>query len=282
MKILIAGCGFVGSAVARRFAQTGHAVWGLRREPSLLPPGIAPIGADLTVAGSLASLPDGLDIVVYCASPDRSDAAAYADAYVAGVRNLLTELDRRSPRLRRFLLTSSTGIYGRSDGAWVDESTPPEPASAQSERLLEGEQTALRWGFSAVVVRLGGLYGPGRRRLLDNIRAGKEECIDGQHVYTNRIHRDDAAGVVVHLAMQERVGELYLGVDDDPAERCEVLRWLAARLDAPEPRTRPGTQGVPTRANKRCSNRRLRSTGYSFLFPTYREGYADVLAQLSD
>lgn len=282
MNVLIAGCGFSGCAIAERFAAAGHQVWGLRRDTSPLPAGIRPLAADLSDPATLGSIPGDLDIVVYSASPDGADASAYEKTYISGVRNVLAEVTRHSPQLRRFLLTSSTGVYGCTDGSWIDEATPPDPRSRRSETLLEGERALLAAGVPAVVVRLGGLYGPGRRRLLDNVKGGKAECVAGMPQYTNRIHRDDVAGVICHLAEISSPEAVYLGVDDDPAERCEVLRWLAARLEAPEPGLRAERDEDRVTSNKRCSNRLLRSSGYTFRFPTYREGYADVLAQLDD
>jgi len=276
MNVLIAGCGFAGAAIAKRFGEAGHVVWGLRRDVSRLPEGVRPVAADLGDAGSLRTIPGHLDIIVYSAAPDASDAAAYERTYVKGVRNVLAAVGRRSSRLRRFLLTSSTGVYGRTDGGWVDEATPADPRSARSEMLLAGERALLAAGVPAIVIRLGGLYGPGRRRLLDNVRAGRTECITDLVQYTNRIHREDVAGAICHLAALDSAGELYLGVDDEPAERCEVLRWLAQRLQAPPPRERLARPEDAQQSNKRCSNRLLRSTGYVFRFPTYREGYAEV------
>lgn len=95
--------------------------------------------------------------------------------------------------------------------------------------------------------------------------------------YTNRIHRDDAAGAIVRLCtMEEEPSSVYLGVDNEPAELGEVLRFLAAELGLDDPPT--GDAGAARGGNKRCSNALLRGTGYTFRYPTFREGYRDVLA----
>jgi nucleoside-diphosphate-sugar epimerase len=95
--------------------------------------------------------------------------------------------------------------------------------------------------------------------------------------YTNRIHRDDAAAAIVHLATMEAApAPAYVGVDDEPAELGSVLRFLAAELGLPEPRV--GDAGPARGGNKRCRNHLLRSTGFTFTFPTFREGYRDVIA----
>jgi nucleoside-diphosphate-sugar epimerase len=277
-RVLVIGCGFAGTAIAQRFADAGCEVWGLRRRAQPLPAAIRPLAADVTSAASLNVLPPDLDTVIYCAAPDGGDAASYERVYVHGVRNVLAAVRRSSPDLRRFFLTSSTGVYGRTDGGWVDEATPPAPASKRGRMLLASETEALSFAIPATILRLGGLYGSGRRRLLDSVRTGSAECVAGLRQYINRIHRDDVAGAVLHLASLATPAALYLGVDNEPAERCEVLRWLAARLHAPQPRARAATEADRAQSNKRCSNALLRAAGYELAFPTFREGYADVLA----
>ena len=113
-------------------------------------------------------------------------------------------------------------------------------------------------------------------RLLESVRAGRVTIPRGRVRYTNRIHRDDAAGALAHLAGLDEVPPVVLGVDDEPAERGDVLRWLARALGAPAPREVEPEPGVPDRG-KRCRNALLRSTGYALRYPTFREGYGAVL-----
>jgi nucleoside-diphosphate-sugar epimerase len=142
------------------------------------------------------------------------------------------------------------------------------------------------------VLRLGGIYGPGRTRLIDQVRGGTAVVPAGSR-FTNRLHRDDAAAAIVHLcSMDPSPGPLYLGVDNEPAEFGEVLCFLAAELGLPRPpsasgagdRTAGGSAGgsaggEPSRgSNKRCSNALLRGTGFEFAYPGFREGYRAILA----
>ena len=143
-----------------------------------------------------------------------------------------------------------------------------------------------------MVLRLGGIYGPGRTRLIDQVRGGSA-VIPAESRFTNRIHRDDAAAAIVHLCtMDAAPAPVYVGVDNEPAEMGEVLRFLAAELGLPQPPSgaADGTAGggsagggsaggEPSRGgNKRCSNALLRSTGFEFRYPSFREGYRDILA----
>jgi len=272
MRVLIAGCGDVGSALGLMLAASGHVAFGLRRRAGRLPEGIQGVGADLAVPSSLNALPEGLDAVVYSAAADGYSDEAYRAAYVDGVRNLLEALARGQQRPARFVFVSSTGVYGQSEGEWVDEASVTEPAAFSGRRLLEGERLARAQGPGGSVVRLGGIYGPGRRRLVDRVRRG-EACREG--LWTNRIHRDDAAAVLAHLLVLADPAPVYLGVDCEPAAECTVMDWLAERLGVPRPARATGAPA--RRANKRCRNERLLASGYRFRYPTFREGYAQVL-----
>jgi nucleoside-diphosphate-sugar epimerase len=280
LNILIAGCGYVGTALGERLAADGHTVWGLRRQPHGLPPGVTPLAADLADPATLNALPQGLDVVFYTAAADGSTDDAYRLAYVDGLRHLLTALADQRQRPRRVFLTSSTGVYAQYHGEWVDESSPTEPVRFTGKRLLEGERLLLESPFPATVVRLGGIYGPGRARLIDSVRQGTASYPDGPAIYVNRIHRDDCAGALRRLMLLAQPAPLYLGVDYDPADRGTVLRWLAAYLGAPPPRIEPmlNPEALRTRSNKRCRNTRLVASGYTFLYPNYRKGYAAILA----
>jgi nucleoside-diphosphate-sugar epimerase len=126
------------------------------------------------------------------------------------------------------------------------------------------------------VVRFGGIYGPGRTRLIDSVRSGQARCEPG--LYTNRIHRDDCAGVLEHLLALAAPAPLYIGVDDEPALQCEVLRWLAQQLGVPPPVPSGAPDDSRRRGgNKRCCNARLRASGYRLLYPSYCEGYTALL-----
>ncbi len=161
MRVLISGCGYVGTSLGLLLASEGCTVFGLRRNTSALPPTIHPINADFSTPLSPDALPETLDAVVHTASPGGSTGEPYKTAYVDGPRNLLSALAPQNA-LRRFVLVSSTGVYGQKDGEWVDEDSPTEPGSTSGRRLLEGESLVLGGPVPAVVLRLGSIYGPGR------------------------------------------------------------------------------------------------------------------------
>lgn len=268
----------MGSRLAEELAgEEGTEVWGLRRNVDALPAGVRPVAADLLDPELAALLPPATE-VVYAASADASSEEAYRRIYVDGTRNLLRALGEGRGAVERFVFVSSTGVYGDVDGAEVDEESPTKPSGFRGRILLEGERTVLEGLPGSVVLRLGGIYGPGRTRLLDRIRSGEARCPPEDPVWSNRIHRDDAARALAHLLTVESRGHrVYLGVDEQPTPLCQIYRDLARRLGVPLPtRSRSVTR---RRSNKRCSSRRLRESGFRFVFPSYREGYGDLIEQ---
>lgn len=270
MTALIAGCGDLGTEIGLRLAATGRVVHGLRRNPEKLPDAITGHGVDLS--REVPTIGRGTEIVVMATSADTRSEQGYRRAYLEALRNLLDAVADRPPR--RMLLVSSTGVYGSPEG-WVDEETPARPETPTARVLLEAEELLRRRMPGAVSLRLAGLYGPGRGRLIEQVRTG-DVATRGADRYTNRIHRDDAAAAAVHLVTRhEQPHPVYVGVDDEPSPRSAVLAYLAGELGLPPPTPLPGS-AVPT--GKRCRNERLRSTGFRFRHPTYREGYRAVLA----
>jgi nucleoside-diphosphate-sugar epimerase len=280
-NILIAGCGYVGTALGLRLAAAGHVVWGIRRSAEGLPSGIRHVAADLTIPETLRELPPALDVVFYTAAPNGPDEATYRAIYVDGLRYVLEALACQHQSPQRVLLTSSTAVYAQLGGEWVDETSPTEPQHFTGRRVLEGERVLLDGPFPATVLRLGGIYGPGRTSLIERVRQGFATCRDGPPLYTNRIHRDDCAGALHHLMTLPQPDSRYIGVDHEPADYCDVLCWLAAQLGAPPPRVEAssGTDTRRHRTNKRCRHDKLITSGYVFRYPTFREGYAALLAR---
>ena len=273
MTVLIAGCGDLGTEAGLRFAAAGFPVLGWRRSPEKIPAPLAGQAANLT--GTLPRVPADTDIVVICVAAGERTEAAYRSAYVDGTSNVLDALERDGVQPRRILFVSSTAVYGDADGGWLDEASPTAPASVTGAVIREAEELLHSRRPDAIVLRLAGIYGPGRTRLIDLVQAGAADPGPGQ--LTNRIHRDDAAAAVVHLTTAvAEPAPLYLGVDNEPVEQRDVLTFLAGELGtelgpaAPSSSSRGG--------NRRLSNSRLRATGFEFIYPTFREGYRAVLA----
>lgn len=286
-RILIAGFGYVGSALAVLLRDAGHAVVGVKRSPGGMPDGVEGVRADLadpaSIAAALASIEGPIDVSVCAVAADAGDDDAYRCAYVEGNRNLLAALRARGPLPRHVFFTSSTAVYAQDDGSWVDEASETTPRDFRGARMLEAERVLSESGAPATVLRLGGIYGPGRTRLIESVRGGHARIAPGPPRFGNRIHRDDAAGALAHLVGMALRGDalppILIGVDDEPADEAVVLRWLAAALGVPEPAAGAGAPAARARGgNKRCSNARLRAAGYRFRYPTFREGYGALIS----
>jgi len=272
MRVLIAGCGYVGIPLALRMLGRGHSVFGLRRNAAELPPGVQAVRADLTRAATLRQLPDDIDCLIFMPSPARRDRSAYSAVFLDGWDNLWAAF-RRPPA--RSILVSSTAVYAQTDGSVVDEESPAASAAFNGEVLRRMERRAERCTEGCIVLRCSGIYGPGRERLIRQSISPGLEVQASPPLFTNRIHRDDAAGVLSHLAEMRTPLGLYLASDDCPAPRYEVLSWLASRQGAPAPAALEVAGGS---GGKRVSNRRLRDSGYRLLYPDYRAGYEQLLA----
>lgn len=277
-RVVIAGCGDVGSRLAIELQALGWGVQGLRRTIAALPAGIAGIAADLFCAERPADWPSGaIDYLVYCATPSQRDEAGYRQAYVEGLQHALDWLRQSGQQPRRVVFVSSTGVYGQQQGEWIDETSATEAERFSGQVLLEAEQVALTCGWPASVVRLAGIYGPGRSDLSSKVREGYRVAVEPP-VYANRIHADDAAGLLAYLLKADAEGvalqDCYLGVDDAPAALAEVVAWMREFLGV----SHWSQQQVLRRAgSKRCSNARARALGWTPRYPDYRAGYAALL-----
>jgi nucleoside-diphosphate-sugar epimerase len=288
MRTLIVGCGYVGTALGRELVQQGHQVWGLRRTPAneeLTAAGIFPLTADITQPESLEPLPKNWDWVVNCISASGGGAEDYRRIYLEGSRNLLAWLAASPPQ--KLVYTSSTGVYGQDDGSVVDESSPTLPTTQTGVVLVETErlwlQAAEQSGFPAVILRVAGIYGPGRGYWLKQFLAGTA-VVDTGPRKLNMIHRDDVAGAIYAALMRGQPGHVYNVSDSESPTQFELFRWLAARLNRPMPTTLPqaADQRRRTATNKIVSNQRLRAKlGYRLKYPTFREGFEAELTRES-
>lgn len=275
--ILIAGCGDIGCLLGTELTQQGHTVFGLRRNIGALPECIHPVEANLT--GTIHNLPDKIDYVFYMASAGKFKDSAYYQAYVSGLKNLLHALQGQT--IKRLFFISSTSVFGQEEGELVSEKSPTHDTSFSTKRILEGEAIALESEYPSTVVRFGGIYGPGRTHLIDLVRAGKAHCMED--VWSNRIHSSDCVGMLTHLlnlneSNPKSVESLYVGVDNEPSLACEVYEWLAEELCMPEVEHKEASENARMmRSNKRISNAKIRTTGYEFKYPTYKEGYIELI-----
>ena len=265
---LVIGAGDIGLGLAASLIEAGVAVTTMNRS------GRSVVGADVFVGdlaepASLAALP-AADTVVFTTAPPGRDEAAYRLAYLDGPGRVLAALPAPPERV---VLISTTGVHGQDAGEWVDEASPAEPTRPTARVVRRGEQQ-LSALAPTIVVRPAGIYGPGRARFVDRVRAGEEPvAADGTPRWTNRIHRDDLVSALLAVTTHPDPPATVIAVDDAPSPRDDVIRHLADRLGAPP----PASIDVEATTGKRCRNTALRSLGWAPEHPTFREGYAALL-----
>jgi nucleoside-diphosphate-sugar epimerase len=289
VRVVVVGCGYVGLALGRRLVDRGHEVVGVRRSDAGLSAvadaGIEPVRADATDPESLSAVPD-VDHVVFAASSGGRGADAARTTYVDGLETTIDAFAARANPPDRLVYTSSTGVYGDHGGDWVDESTPIRPTTAKTRVLAAAERIALGArlsGIDGTVVRLAGLYGPDRYRL--------DRYLEGPVTggYLNSVHRDDAAGAVAHLLVEDLAREeVVLAADDEPVDKHAFADWLADECGVARPPKRTREERLADdslseaarrrlRTSKRCSNDRLRELGYDLAYPTVRAGFRPAI-----
>jgi nucleoside-diphosphate-sugar epimerase len=278
-NILIVGCGDIGTQLGRQLIDQGHQVTGLKRQPPAVGGAIHYRAADIADAAALQNLQTGFDLLFFIVSADGRNPQSYRAVYQTGVQNVL----ERFPGLP-WIFVSSTSVYGQSRGEWVDQTSEAEPENPNSRLIREAEKQVLAANPDNMVVRFSGIYGPGREYLV-RLAASRPAIQQNPPYYTNRIHRDDCAGVLAFLGGQRLAGTVldscYLASDDDPAPLWEVVSWLAERQHCQPPVVKVVGDEAPM--NKRCNNARLKALGYRFLYPGYRDGYAWVnAAEITD
>ncbi len=271
-NVLIAGCGYTGIAAAKLFRKDGWKITAWTRSGQLsdleLASAIVTHAVDVSEPGDVQRNKFDCNLVVHCASSGGGDVGDYRRVYRDGAANLAAAFTET-----RIIFTSSTSVYGQRNGSWVDENSPAEPATEKGRILREAEEIVLE--NSGTVLRLAGLYGPGRSFLLRSVRNGTASAAGSPDRYVNQVHRDDTASAIFLLAGQASIAprRIFNVVDDTPAPRGEILNWLSIQLQIPLALSVSATSSKRGDSNKRVSNRRLRSLGWSPLYASYKEGF---------
>ncbi|PWS36451.1 NAD(P)-dependent oxidoreductase [Falsiroseomonas bella] len=278
-RMVVAGIGYAGRAIAAEAVAHGFVVTGTTRDPVAASP---PAGVALVAfAEAAAALRQATHLIVTAAPEQGGDPvlAAHGEAIAA------------APALRWIGYLSTTGVYGDRDGGWVDEATTPAPGQARSVRRLEAEQAwravAVARGAALDLFRVGGIYGPGRSAL-EEVRAGvARRVVKPGHAFS-RIHRDDIALAVVAAALRPDGQRVLHLVDDEPAPSAVVVEEAARLLGVAPPPAIPFEEArqrmSPMALSFWTENRRVanvitkQALGIAWRCPTYREGLRAILA----
>jgi nucleoside-diphosphate-sugar epimerase len=235
--------------------------------------------ADVTRRETLTSLPD-VATTLWAVGYDRRQDSSIEDVYVGGLSNALDVMSD----VDRVIYISSTGVYGDAGGEWIDEDTPCRPTRPGGIACLKAEQhlSEHQLGARAIILRLAGIYGPGRIPRAEALRAG-EPIAAPSDGYLNLIHVDDAAQIALAAERDAPLPRCYVVSDGHPTKRGEYYRELAKLLGAPEPQFVAPDElthaAQRASSDKRVSNARmLRELDVTLRYPSYREGLAQIIA----
>jgi nucleoside-diphosphate-sugar epimerase len=296
-QLVIFGCGYVGSAVARAATDRGWRVTAVTRNAAkallLREAGIATVEADLTGDAWHDRVPAAPEFAVNCVSSGGGGLDGYRQSYVGGMASIVSWAARHGP-VDTMVYTSSTSVYPQDGGVLVNESAPTDAAAERGQILLEAERRLRdanegRGGDGApacwrrwFILRLAGIYGPQRQHLVEQVRSGEVSGTGQAHL--NLIHRDDAATAILGcLTAPAGVrDEIFNLADDGAATKAGIVDWLAGRLGVKA----PGFSGLPAGERRTVtpdriiSNARIKERlGWRPHYPTYRDGYANLLSR---
>jgi nucleoside-diphosphate-sugar epimerase len=298
-SLLVLGAGYVGGAFVRDAVGRGLRVTALTRNVEqaamLRAAGCSQvIEADLASDAWHAAADSPFGFVLNCVSAGRGGATGYRHSYVEGMRSIGHWLARQ-PRGGTIVYTSSTGVYPQGGGARIDEAAPTDGVGENGALLREAESELARGARAAdwrwFVLRLAGIYGPGRHGMLDELRNGTAALRGDPAHRMNLVLRDDVCGAIWACfgAAPEVRDEIFNVSDGTPAPRAEVAAWLAARLGVTCPTfgveaADSGAGANPFGGRRRAPDRIIvtekvrRVLGWRPRFADYRTGYEAILS----
>ncbi|MDX2183299.1 MAG: NAD-dependent epimerase/dehydratase family protein [Gemmatimonadaceae bacterium] len=273
--VLVLGAGYVGSALVAELAAAGVPVVAVRRHarPDAPAPGIQVVSGDAREPASLSGLPPRIAHVVLCAAP--SGGSDHATTYPPLARAAVWLAQHAGAE--SVVYTSSTGVYGVRNGREVTEDTPRQARGPDGEALVAAEDTVLgAAGLRSVVLRVAGIYGPGRSAMARFRDASRLSA--GGAYWTNFAHRDDIVAAVRLALGSPSMRGAYNCADGSPMLAIHVARELARLEGRPWSPPAVGADDAPPRSNQRISNTRLVAAGFAPRYPSIREGFAALLA----
>lgn len=286
--LVVFGAGYIGGEIARQAMARGMKVTVLTRNPAkaseFREQGMTVSEADLADHGWHGLISTEVDFVLNSVSSGGGGVEGYRHSYVEGMRSILKWAE--NVNVGTFIYTGSTSVYSQGAGVSVDEGSPTEPENERAALLIETEDMIRRSSEFArwFILRLAGIYGPGRHYLLEQLRRGEPLAGDGSH-RLNLAHRDDiCAAIWLTLGAPGSVASQVFNVSDGaPVSKAELMIWLAQKLNAPAPRFDPTLHSVRSRVvpDRIIVNSKLkRVLGWTPVFTDYRAGFAAILKTL--
>lgn len=285
-QLLVLGAGYVGEALCRwaigRGINTTAVTRNAETAQGLAELGVRTVTADIAGHDWHTRVPEAPDFVLNCVSSGRGGIEGYRHSYFEGMASMIAWARARGC-MGTLVYTSSTSVYPQGGGVRVDESASLlPPASERAEILIETESLARAWPGRAFILRLTGIYGPGRHHLLDALRAGEVALAGKAEHRLNLVHRDDIVSAIwcALTAAPAVSGQVFNVTDDQVVTRAELVNWLSARVGCAMPKFESqASSGRRTVVPERTiDNARIKSVlGWRPLYPSFREGYRQIL-----
>jgi nucleoside-diphosphate-sugar epimerase len=280
---LFVGFGQIASRVFEDLSSEIESLVLKRTAREVLPSAVREIFiGDVADQEAWCSLPDNIDVILYCVTPSGRSAEAYDRVFVRGLEQCVRRfVGSSSPHI---VFVSSSSVFSQDNGEIVDELSAAMPSSPTATVIRQAERILEQSNLAHTVVRFSGIYGAERLRMVRQVLA-REPVLSGSERLSNRIHEDDAVGFLVFLIQKvlarQDVEALYIASDSAPVDLNEVYRFIARQLGIDATFIEAGAEPVRRTGNKRLSNKRMLNTGYGLQYPDYRQGYAEMCARIS-
>lgn len=272
--VAILGAGYVGMGLAGVLVDRGYNVYAVRRRPQQALQGVRAVYGDLTRPDEITGLPDHVDHLVLSVAPSLPDGDDHERTYLGSAEGTVA-LARRHGACS-VLYTSSTAVYGVADGSWVTEASPLRARSPRGRVLIAAERRLWTFEGPVILLRVAGIYGPGRTALERYTRI--EDLPTHGEYWVNLVHRDDLVAAITCLLTLAASRRVLNCSDGTPERAIDIARWLAAQhgtsIPSPIEFARPDAQ---PRSNQRVDSRTLRALGWRPRYPSFREGFLTSL-----
>lgn len=269
MKVLIIGCGKLGTRLAEILNAEGHQIWALKRHPEHLPSFINPLQGDLSYPPEIEWTV--FDLIYVVISPDQRDRLAYQELYEVKFPALVRILRNQLKPSQTIIFVSSTHIYSENQGNWINHKTEARAYDYRSQALLTAEKSLLDSNKLIRIVRFSGLYDQNATFIFNQLQAGK---LENAGDYSNRIHREDAARFLAYLTTYSGNETEFLASDNEPVKKGVLISWLADQCGLPQPQFEKNQI-----SGKRCDNRSMLDSGFVLVYPNYQAGYRTLIEQ---
>ena len=276
LKILIVGCGQLGFSIVKNADPDIFKLYGFSRSLKKSPPSIEMHQVDILKNEAIDVIKSvNPEIIIYAVSADTQSVESYQDHYVAGLKKTyaaLLELDH----FKHLFFVSSTRVYGQKTTKILSELDIAEPSDYGGEALIEAEAVAGQLKDRVTILRLSGIYGPNRTRMIQLAQSNPGNW-PATNNWSNRIHEEDAARFIVFLIkrimLKEPIEPLYLVTDGIPTKQYDVLTWIRKRLQLTT-----DTIEIPIlESGKQLQSVLLNQNGFILKYPDFTYGYEAII-----